>query len=142
MPDIQKNSATPFQQIFRIYYEDTDAGGIVYHSNYLKYLERTRTEWLRSHGYDQRKLSQEEGILFAVSRMSIQFHAPAQMDDQIQVTATIKKISGARLIFDQAIFLYQTPQQKLISAEVVVATVNLQRRPVRIPKTMLDRFQS
>ena len=80
---------TTFVWPARVYYEDTDAGGVVYYANYLKFLERARTEWLRALGFDQRDLMREAGILFAVRRVEIDYLLPARFDDELEVEAAI-----------------------------------------------------
>ena len=72
----------------RVYYEDTDAGGVVYHTNYLKFFERARTEWLRSLGYSQASLASTEGVLFTVVSLGTEYHRPARLDDQLLVRST------------------------------------------------------
>lgn len=87
----------------RVYYEDTDAAGVVYHSNYLKYMERARTEWLRSAGFSQPVLATQLGVVFAVANMSINFRAPARLDDQLNVNSRIIQAGGSKFQFEQTI---------------------------------------
>ncbi len=117
----------------RVYYEDTDAGGVVYHSNYLKYMERARTEWLRHLGYEQDRLYQESGLLFAVSRMEIHFRAPARLDNRLLVSVTLTKLGRASLVLEQAIN-QEKNGQILIEASVRIAMINETFRPTRLPK--------
>jgi acyl-CoA thioester hydrolase len=89
----------------RVYWEDTDAGGIVYYANYLKFFERARTEWLRSLGLEQRTLRENTGGLFVVGETSVRFHHPARLDDELLVTACIEEMGRASLIIAQQAFL-------------------------------------
>jgi len=85
----------------RIYYEDTDAGGIVFYANYLKFFERARTEWLRAAGVNQQALAEEDGAIFVVKRASIDYHAPAKLDDVLNLTLSIEKLGQASVQFIQ-----------------------------------------
>ncbi|MDR6537609.1 tol-pal system-associated acyl-CoA thioesterase [Variovorax soli] len=87
----------------RVYWEDTDAGGIVFYANYLKYMERARTEWLRSLGIAQRALREETGGIFVVSETRLKYHRPARLDDELLVTAELRQIGSASLIIDQRV---------------------------------------
>ena len=77
---------TPFQWPVRVYYEDTDAGGVVYYANYLKFLERARTEWLRSISFEQQQILEQQGVLFAVRGVSVEYRKPARLDDPVSYT--------------------------------------------------------
>ena len=87
----------------RVYYEDTDAAGVVYHSNYLKYMERARTEWLRKLGFSQEVLREETGNIIVVSEMDIKFVRPAKLDDMLEVNSVLIKVTGASFLFEQSI---------------------------------------
>ncbi len=87
----------------RVYYEDTDSGGVVYYANYLKFMERARTEWLRQLGFEQDELLEKEGILFAVRRVSVDYLRPARFNDELLVSASISKQGRASLTFQQEI---------------------------------------
>jgi acyl-CoA thioester hydrolase len=87
----------------RIYWEDTDAGGIVFYANYLKFMERARTEWLRSLGIAQAKLREETGGIFVVSETKLKYHRPARLDDELLVTAELRQIGSASLIIAQRV---------------------------------------
>lgn len=123
----------------RVYYEDTDHGGVVYHANYLKYMERARTEMLRSAGIELDILEQQEGILFAVTRLSIQYSRPAGFNDLLAVESSIREVAGVRITFRQRIL---NRQQKLVEADVVVACINHHGKPVRIPGCVLEQLIS
>ena len=85
----------------RVYYEDTDAGGIVFFANYLKYFERARTEWLRACGIDQRELDRAHGILFVVSRTAVDYRAPAWLDDTVTIVSRVERLGRASVEFEQ-----------------------------------------
>ena len=106
----------------RVYYEDTDAAGIVFYANYLRYMERARTEWLRSIGYEHDMLKNTHGILFAVKNVSIEYIKPANLDELLTVTSSLLKKRGASLIFQQTI--KNENNELLIEAEVKVACLN------------------
>ena len=106
----------------RVYYEDTDAGGVVYHAGYLRFMERCRTEWLRALGYEQDRLAQEEGILFVVRRMSIDFIAPARFNDRLDVTGVASRVRRASLEFDQRV-LRAEDGKPLCAAQVHIACI-------------------
>jgi acyl-CoA thioester hydrolase len=93
----------------RVYWEDTDAGGIVFYANYLKFMERARTEWLRSMGIEQRRLREETGGMFVVSETTLKYHRPSRLDDQLMVTAQLVESRSASLIIAQRVTL--TPPQ-------------------------------
>lgn len=127
---------TPFQWPIRVYYEDTDSGGVVYHSIYLNYLERARTEWLRSLGFNQSQLARDRGLVFAVSRIECTFLAPARMDDQLMITLTLAKRGGASLHLQQHI--HRIPDQALLlEARVRIGMLNGNFKPARLPADIL-----
>ena len=98
------DNASVFSLPVRIYYEDTDAGGIVYYVNYLKFMERARTEMLRSQGFGQQTLL-EQGVMFVVRDVQVKYRRPARLDDQVDVTALVVKVGRASLLFEQSICL-------------------------------------
>jgi acyl-CoA thioester hydrolase len=100
----QANGLT-FDWPLRVYYEDTDAGGIVFYANYLKFFERARTEWLRACGIDQRVLADSDGVLFVVRRTTLEYSAPARLDDLIHVVSRIERIGRASVDFHQEAWL-------------------------------------
>ena len=104
----------------RIYYEDTDAGGVVYHANYLKYLERGRTEFLRNYGFAQSYFL-AENIAFVVKSVSIDYQSPARLDDEISVKTTVAKCKKASIIFTQEISLNN---KTLVRASIIIVCVN------------------
>ena len=125
----------PFKWLVRVYYEDTDAGGIAYHTSYLKYMERARTEYLRALGYSLTQLRVEQDILFVVNRIDIRFMRPAVFDDELTVTATLRKTAGASLAFHQSIC---REGERLCEADIAVACVSAERyTPKRMPKSII-----
>jgi len=124
----------------RIYYEDTDSGGVVYHSNYLNFMERARTEWLRSLKINQQTLKDELNLLFVVHQIDIKFIKPAIFNDLIEVETTLKQITPVRVELEQHI---KRQSDLLISASVEVVGVNARTlKPVRIPqqiKSLMER---
>lgn len=131
-PDTQ---AKEFNWSVRVYYEDTDAAGLVYHSNYLKYLERARTEWLRAYGYSQENLRNKLTIIFVVKDMTVRFHQPAKMDDLLNVNARIKECRGASLLFQQTIVNEQSAP--VCEAEIKVVCLDTgTMKPRRLPESL------
>ena len=127
-----------FEWLVRVYYEDTDAGGIVYHANYLKYMERARTEWLRSLGFEQDELL-EQTIGFVVKSLNMENIQAARFNDKLSIFCQIVELKRASLVFEQKILNEQ--QDLLVQALVRVACVDLSTmRPTAIPKNMLGEF--
>ncbi|MEO5354842.1 MAG: tol-pal system-associated acyl-CoA thioesterase [Magnetococcus sp. XQGC-1] len=124
----------------RVYYEETDAGGVVYHSQYLNFMERARTEWLRHLGFGQEQLAREAGLLFAVTRMEIQFLAPARLDDTLTVSVSLQEKRQASLIMQQAI-RRDRDQRHLIQAVVRIAVLDTRFKPTRLPDGLLQALQ-
>lgn len=114
----------------RVYYEDTDLAGIVYYANYLKYIERGRSEWVRSLGIDQGILRQERGLVFAVRRVEADYLRPARFDDLLTVTTELVEIGGARLVLDQAVL---RGEARLFAAKVTLVCMTLDGQAARLP---------
>ena len=114
----------------RVYYEDTDAGGIVYYANYLKFFERARTEWLRRLGVDQHTLLREQNAMFVVKNVSAEYHAPAKLDDALKLTLSVVKIGKASVLFLQQAWC---DGRLLNTAHVKIACVDAALRPCPIP---------
>ncbi len=115
----------------RIYYEDTDSGGVVYHSNYLKFMERARTEWLRDFEIDQKALKDNLNLMFVVHEIDIKFIRPAVFNDEIEVQTKLEKLGSVKIELEQKIF---RSSEILIESRVVVASVNsISMKPMRIP---------
>jgi acyl-CoA thioester hydrolase len=117
----------------RVYYEDTDAAGMVYHSNYLKYAERARTEWLRDLGVQQRQWRDETGLGFAVTRCEIDFRRPARLDDVLDVATRVLEVGGASLVAEQVI---RREADEVARLRLVVACIDRNGRPARLPKNL------
>ena len=129
-----------FSLPIRIYFEDTDSGGVVYHSNYLKFMERARTEWLRSIGIDQRHLKQDNHIMFVVHRIDIQFKLPARFNDDLIVKSELKDIGSSKIEFRQMIY---RNDEMLIDASVDIVCIDSEKfKPVRIPPTIKQTMES
>ena len=124
----------------RVYYEDTDAGGIVYYANYLAFAERARTEWLRSLGITQQTLWEQDNIGFVVKQCSIDYHAPARLDDQLIVSVEIVKKRQAGLMIAQQIT--HMPDACLIaSVNVTIVCVNGSLKPIKLPHNLLSHIE-
>lgn len=119
----------------RVYYEDTDAAGIVYYANYLKFAERARTEWLRAKGIGQRALSETEGVAFAVRRVSVDYLRPALLDDALEVRTRIVAVRGASLDGEQEI---SRDGEILARLTLTLACVARSGRPARLPKVVRE----
>jgi tol-pal system-associated acyl-CoA thioesterase len=116
----------------RVYYEDTDAGGVVYHSQYLNFFERARTEWLRYLGFDHNNLREEFKLVFVVHSMQIQFKKPAKLDDLLTISSKLVKVGRGSFEFSQQI---SVNQQTLIEAQVKLACVDtITFKPIGIPE--------
>ncbi|PVH29044.1 tol-pal system-associated acyl-CoA thioesterase [Pararhodobacter oceanensis] len=112
-----------------VYYEDTDMGGIVYHANYLKFIERARSDWVRALGIDQNAL-RDAGTVFAVHRIEADFLAPARLDEQLQVRTHAAQVSPARLVLVQQVWRAETC---LFKARATLVAMSLDGRPRRLP---------
>jgi tol-pal system-associated acyl-CoA thioesterase len=125
---------TAFSVPMRVYWEDTDAGGIVYYANYLRFLERARTEWLRSLGWSQHALATDPGILFAVVHVDIRYRESAQLDDLLVVTCVPRIDGRVRARFEQRIYHGAVDGPLLVEADVEVACIDARtHKPKRLP---------
>lgn len=123
----------------RVYYEDTDAGGVVYYANYLRFMERARTEMLRAGGFEQDRLRADEGVIFVVKHVDIDYRSPGRFNDQLQVTAEIAHWGRTSITFRQQVIRDDTC---LAEAEVVVVCLDAARfRPYSIPQSITEAFQ-
>ena len=128
------------QHNFRVYYEDTDAGGVVFYANYLKFIERGRTEYLRDLGFNQGTLANKKNIVFVVKSLSADYLLPAYLDDMIEVQTNIKLIKNASLVFTQKI-LNLEKNTVLFEAEVkVVSVLKNNLKPCAIPQEILEKL--
>jgi acyl-CoA thioester hydrolase len=129
-----------FELLQRVYWEDTDAGGVVYYANYLKFMERCRTEWLRFLGVDQHRLRLDRGLQFAVVSVTVDFLLPAILNDEIIVTAELERLSGATISFKQTIM---RGEAQLIDASTRVACLDSGTlKPRAIPKDLFLEWRN
>ena len=133
----------PFVFPIRIYWEDTDAGGIVFYANYLKFFERARTEWLRSLGIQQQALKAQSGGMFVVSETHIKYFSPARLDDLLEVTARTVEAGRASLVLAQQAWLAVEGERKLLAEGTIrIGWVDNQTmKPGRIPAAILEALQ-
>ena len=125
-----------FDWPIRVYYEDTDSGNVVYHSQYLNFMERARTEWLRSLGFEQDELVMQQNCIFAVHSMEIKFKYPARFNDALIVRSQLYDTSGTSLSFSQKVFC---EKQLICEAKVRVACLDSNRfRPMPIPSFIME----
>ncbi len=137
-------SAAPLAETFsfpvRVYYEDTDSGGVVYYANYLKFLERARTEWLRASGFEQPELVRNYNVIFVVRSVAIEYLQPARFNDTLKVTVQLEKIGGCTLD------VFQTVERdvRLVNARVQIVCVDNRAdfKPVRIPSSVRQQIES
>jgi acyl-CoA thioester hydrolase len=121
----------------RVYYEDTDSGGVVYYANYLKFMERARTEWLRAHGFEQDVLLRDQRVLFAVRSLSVDYHRPARFNDRLEIISRVAATGGASLTFAQTIQRVDSAEL-LCSARIKVACIGANYfQPCRVPRELI-----
>ena len=124
----------------RVYFEDTDAGGVVYHAQYIKFLERARTEWLRYLGFTNSELERKYKMLFVVSEIAVEFIKPARLDDAINISVSIENIGRVRVMFHQEI---RRGEDTLVKARVTVATVAAENfKPIEIPTDVKKKMEA
>ena len=130
-----------FQWPVRVYYEDTDSGGVVYYANYLRFMERARTEWMRALGFEQDRLIREEGIVFAVRSANVEFLQPARFNDLLTVVTKLQRRGRASLTFAHSIGRQHEESRPCCTGEVKVACVNANTfRPQPIPETLMKEI--
>ncbi|WDS35843.1 tol-pal system-associated acyl-CoA thioesterase [Pseudoxanthomonas sp.] len=123
----------------RVYWEDTDAGGVVYHAQYVAFLERARSEWMRARGQMQEQLRSDHDLVFVVRAMQLDFLKPARLDDLLKVTVSVKQVRRASIVFAQTIW---REDQQLLTAEVKVAAVSASAfRPVGLDAALYETFK-
>jgi acyl-CoA thioester hydrolase len=127
----------PFRFPVRVYYEDTDAGGVVYHANYLRFAERARTEFLRARGVEQREMREIDDFAFVIRRCTVDYRAPAVLDDALEVITRITGVRGAALEAVQEV-VRRGESDPLVVLDLVIAGVNRRGRPVRLPQKIRD----
>ena len=130
MPDIC------FRFPVRVYWEDTDAGGVVFYANYLKFFERARTEWLRSLGFGQQRMREDHGLMFVVSETRVHYRKPARLDDTLDVTVSLRDAQRASLVIEQQAW---RGGELLAEADIRIGCVGAESfRPQRIPNPILQ----
>jgi acyl-CoA thioester hydrolase len=148
---------TPYLHRLRVYWEDTDAGGVVFYANHLKFFERARTEWLRALGFSQQAMLQSLGVMFVVTDARIAYRAPARLDDEVDVSVLVKRLGGASITLAQRATLVTGPRpllaegstrvlaegstRVLAEGSVTVGCVNAGTfRPCRLPNAILEKL--
>ncbi|MGC2048027.1 MAG: tol-pal system-associated acyl-CoA thioesterase [Gallionella sp.] len=133
------NKSRIFSLPVRVYFQDTDAGGVVYHANYLNFMERARTEWLRTHGYSNAGLMKEFGVVFVVRSLKLDYLKPALLDDMLSVTAQIKDIGRSRISLLQKVL---RKEEVMVEAEVHLVSVSVQSfKPVSVPEVLRNQWK-
>ena len=122
-----------------VYYEDTDAGGVVYYANYLKFAERARSEFLRSIGTSNRQLKDQHGVLFAVSDCAVKYKKPAKLDDMLEVHTALTNVGGASLSAAQMV---KRDGEDLVIMDIDLACLNEAGRPARLPKLLREALEA
>lgn len=143
-PSPTQTQGTPFAHSIRVYWEDTDAGGIVFYANYLKFFERARTEWLRALGFGQQVLRDESGGMFVVSETTVKYHSPARLDDTLRVTAVLQSGGKASLTIAQQAYLQRAGQADQLLAEGTIRlgwVDSTTLKPGRIPALVLEALK-
>jgi acyl-CoA thioester hydrolase len=128
----------------RVYYEDTDAGGIVFYANYLKFFERARTEWLRAAGVNQQVLKEAHGVIFVVKSTAVDYHAPARLDDELKITVEVRRLGRASVQFvQQALRVDGEQETLLVSGEIKVGCIDAHTlRPCEIPEAVSMKLKA
>lgn len=136
---INKISILNYENNIRVYYEDTDSGGVVYHANYLKFAERSRTEMLRKYKIEQEKLKNYYDIQFVVKNLFIEYYKSAKLDDLLNIKSSILKISSAKIIMEQSIY-----NKKILLAkiDITLGSINQRGKPSRLPKYVLNSLNT
>lgn len=138
---LEPRAASPFVARYRVYWEDTDASGIVYHANHLRFLERARTDWLRGLGFDQERLRREDGVGFVAADVALRWIAPARLDDLLAVSVAVQRAGAASLELAQTIVRVAVPDDAAAAAGTPIATARIRIgcvalgtfRPQRVP---------
>src|SRR3954463_8343886 len=136
-----------FTWTVRVYYEDTDTGGVVFYANYLKFFERARTEWLRAAGVGQQALTEAQGVMFIVKSTAVDYHAPAKLDDELKLTVVVERLGRASVDFVQEAWRVsgsgiENKPELLCTGRIKVACVDTKGfRPTAIPADVLSRIK-
>lgn len=138
---VTEGAASPrFLWPVRIYYEDTDAAGIVYYANYLRFLERARTEWLRALGFEQDCLRRDQGVLFAVSRVELHYRLPARFNERLEVGVTLRRVGRVSLDLDQVVT--RNPGEVICHGQVKIACIDADSlKPRTLPLPLLEKIR-
>ena len=133
-----------FTWSIRVYYEDTDAGGIVFYANYLKFFERARTEWLRAAGVGQQLLSETHHVMFVVKSTAVDYHAPAKLDDELKLSVVVERLGRASVQFVQEAWRVRGAERELLATgRIKVGCVDTRTfRPSVIPDEVLNRIKN
>ena len=138
MPSVNESAPGTFSFPVRVYYEDTDTAGIVYYANYLRYLERGRTEWLRALGVEQLRLAQETGLVFAVRSLNIEYLKPARLDDRLAVLTVLTFLGRAQVALKQPI---ERAGETLVEASVRIACLDTKKlKPAALPEEIRTKM--
>lgn len=122
----------------RVYYEDTDSAGVVYYANYLRYLERARTEWLRALGFEQTELVEQHGVVFVVRSISVNYRSPARFNDALNISVELGGVGASQIDLEQRVL---RAGDVLVDSNVQVVCVNrASMKPVRMPKPLLEKI--
>jgi acyl-CoA thioester hydrolase len=136
LPEPSGAPPSAFRHTIRVYWEDTDAGGIVFYANYLKFFERARTEWLRSYGFGQQAMVEDTGCMFVVTDTTMRYRRPARLDDQLVITVDVRRTAAASLEIAQQAWC---DGQLLVEGDIRIGCVLRETlRPVRIPLPVLE----
>ena len=132
-----------FTWTIRVYYEDTDAGGVVFYANYLKFFERARTEWLRTAGVSQQLMTETHGVMFVVKSTAVDYHAPAKLDNELKLSVVVEKMGRASVQFIQQAWRIDGEREELLATgRIKVGCVDALRfKPSEIPQDILQRIQ-
>ena len=137
---VESQAADEFSKLERVYYEDTDAGGVVYHSNYLNFMERCRCEWLDSMGFDVAKMQQDDNVMFVVRHAELTFDAPAKLFDKLTVTARALHVGKVKLTVEQKIY---NNQRLLCTGVITLAALGASSfKLTRIPEMLINAIQA
>lgn len=140
MTDTGSSAGSLFQWPLRVYYEDTDSGGVVYYANYLRFMERARTEWLRAAGFDQQRLRDEQGLVFVVRRANLDFRAPARLDDALLVDVVVKAHGRIAIDLHQRVL---RDDRLLCCGDIQIVCLDAELfRPRPIPSTIAAQLLS
>ncbi|MEW6561635.1 MAG: tol-pal system-associated acyl-CoA thioesterase [Pseudomonadota bacterium] len=128
-----------FEWPIRVYFQDTDAGGVTYHASYVNFLERARTEWLRSYGYSNAGMMKELGVMFVVRSLKLDYLRPALLDDMLTATAEVREIGRSRLTLHQTV---RRGEMLLLEAEVHLVCVGVESfKPVSVPDVLRSQWK-